>query len=144
LPVVSYPFLRFSGACRLDAVALGVRRRPAVTPAARRSIMMEHALPSLDDIVTGQPIGRGASSGGRAVPAGVERTSVEQEKLALRIERQVRSQTNDKVRELRVEVRRSGVTLFGRCGTFYCKQVAQQTAMALIEGRPLVNQIEVW
>ena len=74
----------------------------------------------------------------------VERVSPEQEKLAMRIERHIRRETNDKVRELRVEVHRAGVSLHGRCGTFYCKQVAQQAAMNLIDGRALVNQIEVW
>jgi osmotically-inducible protein OsmY len=73
-----------------------------------------------------------------------ERISAEQEKLALRVERHIRLQTNDKIRELRIEIHRTGVLLHGRCGTFYCKQVAQQAAMNLIGDRPLINQIEVW
>ncbi len=70
--------------------------------------------------------------------------SADQEKLASRIERHVRRQTNDKVRELRVEVLHDRILLKGRCGTFYCKQLAQHAAMSLTDGERLVNQIDVW
>lgn len=72
------------------------------------------------------------------------RMSAEDEKLAARIERHVRRKTNDKVRELRVEISRDGVVLRGRCGTYYCKQLAQHAAMSLLEDAVLLNQIEVW
>ena len=70
--------------------------------------------------------------------------SLEAEKLAMRIERQIRRATSDKVRELRVEVRRDSIVLEGRCGTFYCKQLASHAAMALSGTTPLVNHIDVW
>jgi hypothetical protein len=70
--------------------------------------------------------------------------SIEDEKLASRIERAIRRGTCDKVRELRVEIRKDCVVLSGRCGTFYSKQLAQHAAMPLTDGKPLVNQIEVW
>jgi osmotically-inducible protein OsmY len=72
------------------------------------------------------------------------RMSAEAEKLAIRIERQVRRQTGDKVRELKVEVHRDGIVLKGRCGTYYCKQLAQHAAMGLAGDRPLTNEIDVW
>lgn len=68
----------------------------------------------------------------------------EQEKLAARIERLIRRETNDKVRELRVLIQDNGITLRGRCGTFYCKQLAQHAAMKVSEDEPLVNEIDVW
>ena len=72
------------------------------------------------------------------------RISAEAEILATRIERAIRRKTNDKVRTLRVEVGRDTVTLYGRCATFYCKQLAQQAAMTLVAGRELQDLIEVW
>jgi hypothetical protein len=47
------------------------------------------------------------------------------------------------VRDLTVEVNREGVLLRGRCTSFYCKQMAQQAAMALPGGDRLTNRIEV-
>jgi hypothetical protein len=70
--------------------------------------------------------------------------SAEDEKLAARIERAVRRGTSDKVRDLRVEIRWDGVHLMGRCGSFYCKQLAQTAALSLIGKSQLHNQIEVW
>jgi hypothetical protein len=43
-----------------------------------------------------------------------------------------------------VEVKRGGVVLNGRCGTFYCKQLAQHAAMELLIDEELINRIEVW
>jgi hypothetical protein len=71
--------------------------------------------------------------------------SVEAEKLALRIERAVRRGTNDKVRELKVVIHADGIRLTGRCGTYYCKQLAQTAAMAVVgKEQALLNRIEVW
>ena len=72
------------------------------------------------------------------------RMTADQEKLASRVERHVRRQTNDKVRQLRVEVRAGCIFLHGRCGTFYCKQLAQTAAMSIGNKEPVINQIEVW
>jgi hypothetical protein len=70
--------------------------------------------------------------------------SAEEEKLAARIERAVRRGTGDRVRELQVEIRRDGVHLMGRCGSFYCKQLAQTAALTLTGKQQLHNRIEVW
>jgi hypothetical protein len=70
--------------------------------------------------------------------------TAETEKLAARIERAVRRGTSDKVRELKIELCRDGIYLRGRCGTFYCKQLAQTAAMAIVGKEPLINKIEVW
>ena len=70
--------------------------------------------------------------------------SVEAEKLALRIERAVRRETSDKVRELKVVIGREGIQLSGRCGTYYCKQLAQTAAMAIAGNDRILNRIEVW
>jgi hypothetical protein len=70
--------------------------------------------------------------------------SLDQERLASRIERHVRRHTNDKVRELRVDVRVDAIVLMGRCGSFYTKQLAQHAAMTLADDARLLNQIEVW
>jgi hypothetical protein len=72
------------------------------------------------------------------------RVSAEAEILATRIERAIRRKTNDKVRGLHVQVGRDFVVVSGRCATFYCKQLAQQAAMTLVDGRELQDQIEVW
>ena len=70
--------------------------------------------------------------------------TAEDEKLAARIERAIRRSTSDKVRELKVEVRWDGIHLMGRCGTFYCKQLAQTAALPLAGKSQLYNRIEVW
>jgi hypothetical protein len=70
--------------------------------------------------------------------------SAEDEKLAARIERAVRRGTGDRVRELRVEIRWDGVHLMGRCGSFYCKQLAQTAALVLTGKQQLHNRIDVW
>ena len=90
-----------------------------------------------EDVAHIAPLGK-APAGRRAG------MSVDQEKLASRIERLIRRRTNDKVRELRVEVRGDGIMLKGRCGTYYCKQLAQHAAMSLSTSGPVTNQIEVW
>lgn len=66
------------------------------------------------------------------------------EMLAAKIERAIRRATSDKVRNLQVEVCDQRVLIEGRCGTFYCNQLAQHAAMDLCEGRTIVNRIEVF
>lgn len=70
-------------------------------------------------------------------------TLAEAEQLAASIEQAVWRETGGRVRNLRVEVGQQGVTLTGRCTTFYTKQQAQHAAMAFPSGHPLSNQIEV-
>jgi len=67
-----------------------------------------------------------------------------------KFERAIRRATSDKVRELQVKIVDDGVFVSGRCGSFYCKQQAQQAAIALMKADPrlafdsLVNRIDVW
>lgn len=63
--------------------------------------------------------------------------------LAETVKREVHERTSGKIHGLRVEVRESTVRLQGRCSTFYCKQLAQHAAMALIGEGTLINEIEV-
>ena len=70
-------------------------------------------------------------------------TLADAEKLAASIERAVWRETCGRVRNLRVEVSRGGVTLTGRCNTYYTKQQAQHAAMAFPGGGALSNDIEV-
>lgn len=70
-------------------------------------------------------------------------TLAEAEKLAASIERAVWRETGGGVRNLRVEVHRSGIRLTGRCSTYYTKQKAQHAAMGVPGGGQLTNQIEV-
>lgn len=60
-----------------------------------------------------------------------------------RIRRAVRRETRGGVSQLKVEIDSRGVHLLGRCRSFYCKQLAQQSAMRLAGDSPLDNQIEV-
>jgi osmotically-inducible protein OsmY len=80
----------------------------------------------------------------RQPAANRRRPSVEEENLAVRIERRIRRATDDRVHELRVEVATGQVVLRGRCGTFYTKQLAQQAVLSLSARARLMNQIEVW
>lgn len=66
------------------------------------------------------------------------------ELLSAKLERAVRRGTNDRVRGLMVEVLEEGIVISGRCGTFYCKSLAQQAVKGLIGQEQLFNRIEVW
>ncbi len=60
------------------------------------------------------------------------------------IRRAILRQTNGGIQDLEVDLQSSAVRLRGRCSSFYCKQVAQQSAMLLmVDGEQLVNAIEV-
>lgn len=75
---------------------------------------------------------------------------VDTKALAGKIHRAVRRETNDRVRQLKIEFQQDCVVMFGRCGTYYCKQQANQAAIALLANQDsenfdrLVNKIEVW
>ena len=70
-------------------------------------------------------------------------TLAEAERLAESIERAVWQETRGRVRNLRVRVGHHGVTLTGRCTTYYTKQQAQHAAMAFPGNHSLNNEIEV-
>ncbi len=70
-------------------------------------------------------------------------TQADAERLAASIERAVWRETGGGVRDLRVEIDRSGVLLTGHCATYYTKQRAQHAAMGVSGARQLVNEIDV-
>lgn len=75
--------------------------------------------------------------------AGTSRMTTAGKRLAETIRGEILERTGGKIHDLRVEVRDTEVRLRGRCSTFYCKQLAQHAAMALIDGGSLTNEIEV-
>ena len=72
------------------------------------------------------------------------------ELLKSKLERAIRRTTGDRVRNLDVRIQESCVEVWGRCGSFYCKQQAGQAAMAVMKIEPALetavvdNQIEVY
>src|SRR5262245_53897094 len=72
------------------------------------------------------------------------------ELLKAKLERAIRRNTGDHVRSLDVIIHETCVEVWGRCGSFYCKQQAGQAAMAVMKIEPALesavvdNQIEVW
>ena len=70
-------------------------------------------------------------------------TLEEAEYLAAAVERAVHEGTARRIRDLSVEINEDGVLLRGRCGTYYCKQLAQHAAMTKVAGDRLTNSIEV-
>jgi hypothetical protein len=72
------------------------------------------------------------------------------ELLKAKLERAIRRNTGDRVRSLDVIIHETCVEVWGRCGSFYCKQQAGQAAMAVMKIEPALeaavvdNQIEVW
>jgi len=64
--------------------------------------------------------------------------------LAKRIEQAIRRGSAGRIHKLRVDVQHGKIVLNGFCSTFYAKQLAQHSAMPLMEGRRIENQIEVW
>ncbi len=68
---------------------------------------------------------------------------VDHRAAAMRIKRAVRRNAGGGVKDLDVIVDGHSVTLRGRCGSFYCKQLAQQAVIRLDEAIRVVNEIEV-
>lgn len=64
--------------------------------------------------------------------------------LAKRIEQAIRRGSAGRIHKLRVDVQHGKIVLTGFCSTFYAKQLAQHSAMPLVDGRRIENQIEVW
>jgi hypothetical protein len=79
----------------------------------------------------------------QALDALLPETLAEAEELAASIERAVQQETGRGVSDLSVEINREGVLLRGRCGSYYCKQLAQHAAMTVPGGDRLTNCIEV-
>ena len=79
-----------------------------------------------------------------ARPVAIDPPNEEQARLLARIKRAIRRKTSSGVQKLTVEMQADVVLLRGRCASFYCKQLAQQTAMSYLgDGAALQNEIEV-
>ena len=63
--------------------------------------------------------------------------------LVSSIERKIWSRTHGRVRDLRVEIAGHSLVLRGRVPTYYTKQLAQQGALEILTGKPIVNAIDV-
>ncbi|MFG0335165.1 MAG: hypothetical protein ACF8TS_17550 [Maioricimonas sp. JB049] len=63
--------------------------------------------------------------------------------LIARIERTVRSQTGDHIRDLRVELEGPSIVLSGTTDTYYSKQLATHAAFGELSDHVLHNVIEV-
>lgn len=63
--------------------------------------------------------------------------------LAKRILSRIESRLPGRIRHLTVYATDNAVVLTGQCSTFYTKQIAQHTAMGVLEYQRLINNIEV-
>jgi osmotically-inducible protein OsmY len=72
--------------------------------------------------------------------AGLQQFDVE---LAERIITRIESRLPGRIRDLTVYTTSNAVVLTGECSTFYTKQIAQHTAMGVLEFERLINNIDV-
>ena len=70
-------------------------------------------------------------------------TETQADKLAACILQRIEARLPCRIRNLRVSVTENVVVLEGRCSTYYTKQIAQHTAMGVLEYERLTNHIEV-
>jgi len=69
---------------------------------------------------------------------------IESSALAKCVHRAILRLAPGRIRELRVDEKAGQLVLTGRCGSFYCKQIAQHAAMDLAQGdRQVHNHIMV-
>jgi len=73
--------------------------------------------------------------------AGVTETEAEQ--LAANILQRIESRLPCRIRKLKVFITENAVILEGQCSTYYTKQIAQHTAMGVLDYERLINHIEV-
>jgi hypothetical protein len=64
-------------------------------------------------------------------------------RLMSRIIRRIESRLPGRIRKLSVYAVENAVVLSGCCSTYYTKQVAQHTAMGVLEYERLINNIDV-
>lgn len=94
---------------------------------------------------SGRTSSRRSLGAARTLPAQISSSRFrEAALLTAQLEAAIRRATGDRVRNLRVTWQDDCVTIRGRCATFYCKQMAQQAALALLAHEALVNGIEVY
>ncbi|MGI9429977.1 MAG: BON domain-containing protein [Bythopirellula sp.] len=71
---------------------------------------------------------------------GLEQFDIE---LAERIITRIESRLPNRIRHLTVYTTDNAVVLTGECSTFYTKQIAQHTAMGVLDYERLINNIDV-
>lgn len=76
-------------------------------------------------------------------PAAKSPEPTESRALAVTIHRGILRLASGRIRDLKVEVLNETVVLQGRCGSYYCKQLAQHAAMELARDARVHNHIEV-
>jgi hypothetical protein len=76
-------------------------------------------------------------------PENANHAAVDRQTLSSRVRRGILRLAAGRIRELNVEVREQTIVLRGRCGSYYCKQLAQHAAMELASGQRVDNRIEV-
>ena len=72
-----------------------------------------------------------------------EDEQAERRRLAGRILQRIETRLPGRIRELSVYTTENSIVLSGRCSTYYTKQVAQHTAMGVMEYDRLINNIDV-
>ena len=63
--------------------------------------------------------------------------------LLTQITARIEARLPGRIRRLRVTKSENKVVLAGRCTTYYSKQMAQHTALGVLDDQPLVNNITV-
>jgi hypothetical protein len=63
--------------------------------------------------------------------------------LAIAIRQRIESRLHGRVRNLSVRILDNTVVLEGQCSTYYTKQLAQHTALGVLENEHLENAIAV-
>jgi hypothetical protein len=63
--------------------------------------------------------------------------------LASQLERRIQCRTHGRVRRVSVELGEEQVVLHGDAATYYLKQLAQQAVSEILNGREIVNAIDV-
>jgi len=75
------------------------------------------------------------------IPSGEEET--QRKRLVARILQRIESRLPGRIRRLSVYTAENAIVLSGSCSTYYTKQVAQHTAMGVLDYERLVNNIAV-
>jgi hypothetical protein len=68
---------------------------------------------------------------------------VKRSRLLSRILRRIESRLPGRIRQLSVNAAENAIVLTGCCSTYYTKQLAQHTAMGVLEYERLINNIDV-
>jgi hypothetical protein len=123
--------------------------RPTASPAGPLGIVVADP----DDFVESSPSGANSAVDEVLLCPGGTFANKESIKLDARVERcrdlaiairqRIESRLHGRVRNLVVRILGDTVVLEGQCSTYYTKQLAQHTALGVLENEHLENEIEV-